>query len=169
MTTATPIEIKKDGLSQLQDGSWVLKVKVHPADMATWLMTAPMGTRYMAALVEIGDDEQPVTSASFKPEVPTAATESRRLSDMPRASQAGMLCGDARFRSYLRSVHKACIEEDPPEGTLLPQYAADMVIKKLFGITSKKQLDEPRNCADWDRMRADYQAWKDAPNAGAAA
>lgn len=43
---ALQVEVKKDGLSQLQDGSWVLKLKVHPTDMPPALLTAPMGTRY---------------------------------------------------------------------------------------------------------------------------
>ena len=53
-------ECKKDGLKQLQSGEWTLSLKVHANDAPAPLLTAPMGTRYMAAIVELNDDETPV-------------------------------------------------------------------------------------------------------------
>lgn len=57
---ALSLEVKKDGLTQLQSGNWKLTLTVSPTDMPEGILSAPMGTRYMAALVEVDDTEQPV-------------------------------------------------------------------------------------------------------------
>ncbi len=57
---AIQVEAKKHALRQQQDGCWIMTLRVHPNDMPEQIMKAAMGTRYMMALVEIGDDEQPL-------------------------------------------------------------------------------------------------------------
>jgi len=52
---ASHCEVKKHALRQTQDGIVVAFV-VHPSDVPASLQLAPLGTRYMLALVEIGED-----------------------------------------------------------------------------------------------------------------
>lgn len=95
--TDRPIEAKKDGLAQLQDGCWTLKLKVHLDDMPTWLMSAPMGTRLACAIVEIGDDEQPVPhEISPAKKAYAAKTEGEKA-----VTRAVMLCKDDAFQEWM--------------------------------------------------------------------
>lgn len=80
---AMQIEAKKDGLTQLQSGEWVLKLKLHAADIPAQLLTAAMGTRYMLAVVEIGDNEEPVQTVGKS-----------------YAQQAALCCKEPAFWEY---------------------------------------------------------------------
>ena len=57
---AVHCEAKKDRLAQGQSGDWRVTFTVATQDIPPALLAAPMGTRYVLALVEVGDDEQPV-------------------------------------------------------------------------------------------------------------
>lgn len=95
--TNRPIEAKKDGLAQLQDGCWKLILKVHLDDMPTWLMSAPMGTRLACAIVEIGDDEKPVPH-----EISPAKKAYQSKTEGEKAvTRAVMLCKDPMFQAWI--------------------------------------------------------------------
>ena len=97
MTDTIPIEAKKDGLAQLQDGCWKLTLKVHWEDMPTWLMSAPMGTRLACAIVEIGDDEKPVPH-----EISPAKKAYQSKTEGEKAvTRAVMLCKDETFINWI--------------------------------------------------------------------
>lgn len=144
MSTDQPIEVKKDGLRQMQDGTWKLSLTVHPNDMPTSLMTAPMGTRYGMALVEIGDDEQPVPSTtSRKPLEQKAETSKHRKPAGTRAEKARRMCGVATFQQFL--------------GTTGYEMTSDFV-KQKCGVTSKSTIDADKNAAmAWDRLFISYE------------
>jgi uncharacterized OB-fold protein len=55
---ATHCEAKKHAYRQTQDGV-VVSFVLHPQDMPEGLATAPLGTRYVLAFVELNDDETP--------------------------------------------------------------------------------------------------------------
>lgn len=59
-------EAKKHAYRQTQDGV-VVSFVLHPQEVPDGLATAALGTRYMLALVAIGDDEQPVAGAGARP------------------------------------------------------------------------------------------------------
>jgi hypothetical protein len=89
--SAVHFEAKKDGCTQRQSGDWVIRLTVQSLDLDQAVMRAAPGTRYMVALVEIGDDEQPVQQreehpASSKTPVPTAPP--RQGSPTPRPAGA---------------------------------------------------------------------------------
>lgn len=69
-------EAVKAAYRQTKDGL-VVSFVIHPNDMPNALAVAPLGTRYMLALAQIGDDEQPVSPADIpsttRKENPTAA------------------------------------------------------------------------------------------------
>ncbi len=118
----TPIEAKKDGLAQLQDGCWKLTLKVHLNDMPQWLMAAAMGTRLACAIVEIGDDEEPVPhELSPAKKAYAAKTEGEKA-----VTRAVMLCKDVEFIYWIRGLGV----ENTPRSYLLVQ----------CGIASRSEL-----------------------------
>ncbi len=114
---AIPIEAKKDGLAQLQDGCWKLTLKVHLDDMPTWLMSAPMGTRLACAIVEIGDDEQPVPH-----EISPAKKAYQSKTEGEKAvTRAVMLCKDTQFRAWVLNADGYEPDEDDARNLLLAE------------------------------------------------
>ena len=103
MTDATPIEAKKDGLAQLQDGCWKLTLKVHLNDMPQWLMAAAMGTRLACAIVEIGDDEEPVLHELS----PAKKAYQEKTEGEKAVTRAVMHCKDEAFRKWFMLVEDA--------------------------------------------------------------
>lgn len=139
VANAIPIEVKKDGLQQRQNGDWVLRVVIQAADMDPRLTNAAMGTRFQAALVEIGDDEQP--------------KEKSRLDwrDVQPAAQAGIRCAEPRFRDYLAVEHGI--------STNTTEEAAE-AIRKLCGVTSRASLGVNHKArALWFQIDSGYREW----------
>lgn len=145
---AMHFECKKDGLSQLQDGSWVLKIKVHPSDVPAALLTAPMGTRFVAALVEVADNETPV-SPEAQAERSKPVKERKRWGELPLSQQAAIRCNEPEFDTFMRgrfTVH--------PDATIAE------IVREACGILSRKELDEHNTAAlRWTRLDADYRFW----------
>lgn len=153
MSTITGIEVKKDGLRQCQDGTWKLSLTVHPNDMPTSLMSAAMGTRYMAALVEIGDDEQPVETKPLTDEQKATAREA--IDNMKpkggrRAREAGIACGDPQFARWLWD-RTYC------DGTISCSADAATRLRKHLGVASRADLDHNEPAGQrWDALYAQY-------------
>lgn len=131
-----PLEVKKDGLSQLQDGSWVLKLKVHPEDMHTALLQAPMGTRYMCAIVELADDETPKPHAEHR-----------------RSQQAALLCEDPRFRRFLLERYGSRESNQIRD----KEHAAKWV-RQICDVDSRSKLDGIA-AEKWDTLKGQYEVW----------
>lgn len=134
---AVNFEAKKDSLSQRQSGEWRLSFTVQAGDVPMELLTAQMGTRYMVALVEIGDDESPVEKPRDNP---------HKLSQ-----QSAMFCDEPRFAKFLSERHMGLY--DGFHG------AADS-IRKYCGVQSRSELDtNPEAAARWRNLKAEYEAW----------
>ncbi len=104
------IEVKKAFLRQNKDG-YTLGLILHPSDLPDGLMRAPVGTRFQVALVEIGDDEQPV--------VPRDVHVAKKL-----VAVAGEMCRVPEFQMWLRPdlVHSPeAIREDLASAELRDQ------------------------------------------------
>ena len=99
---AIPLEVKKDGLQQRQNGDWVLRFVVQAADMDQRLTSAPMGTRFQVALVEIGEDEMPITPQPAEPDRHSAGAKRMDWRELQPAAQAGIRCEDPVFWAFLR-------------------------------------------------------------------
>lgn len=125
---AIPLEVKKDGLTQRQDGSWIIKLRINPHDMVDEIARAPMGTRYMAALVEIGDNEEP--------------KQRKTWNEMTPAAQAGVRCGEPAFWEFLRVKSK---EE------------AEIEVRKRCEVQSRTEFSSnPRAAAAWETLDNDF-------------
>ena len=135
--SAIPLEVKKDGLQQRQNGDWVLRLVVQAADMDPRITNAAMGTRFQAALVEVGDDELPKQRTDWR--------------EVQPAAQAGIRCADEQFRKYLRSEHG--------ESASNPDEAAE-AIRKMCNIVSRSELSTNHKArALWHSIDSSYREW----------
>lgn len=138
---AIPIEVKKHAYRQTQDGI-VISFVMHPNDVSPELASAPLGTRYMAALVEMNDDNTPKAIIQKKHSL---------------AQQAGILCTDARFAKFLEEQHpdmvKACTEQDDT-------WTPEVVVRVLCGVKSRAEFDKDDGAAhQWRALKGAYDAW----------
>lgn len=102
-----------------QDGrGFVLSILIHPNDLHKDLITAPMGTRYMVAMVELADDGTAVA--------PKARSDGEKI-----LASAVMLCKNPRFCDWLKK--KRVIDEATEE-------KASNYIKQACGIESRSEL-----------------------------
>lgn len=132
--TTHQMEVKKDGLRQMQDGTWKLSLTVHPNDMPTELMADPMGKLYMAVLAPVQDNGEPEPK------------ERKPFGSLPRAQQAGMLCQDERFAKWLIGTHG--MPGDNPE----------QIVRDHCLVKSRADLDKGElAAAAWDRLVAAYR------------
>jgi hypothetical protein len=130
----------------------VIAFVVHPENMPDYVALAPLGSRVMITLTEIGDDEKPIEQP--KPEKPKQS-----WSSMSRAQQAGILCNDRNFANWLGYI------DYETHGTWVG-YAIGRVYAEC-GISSRSELDVTRDKADnWDSLVSRYrtatgqQAWR---------
>lgn len=158
---AIPLEVKKDGLQQRQNGDWVLRLVIQAADMDQRITSAPMGTRFMAALVEVGDDELP----KEKP-VPVATEvkadpvpkDRKNWRDLPPSQQAAMRCGEPVFVAFVREKHGAELASNGDE--------IASFVRAFCGVASRSELNTrhtPRTL--WHQLDSQYQAWRQTEGA----
>lgn len=150
------LEVKKDGLAQNQDGIWVLKLRVHPADMPIALMMAEMGTRYQAALVEVTDDDQIKT----QPEGKKKKGKDKTATDLVK--QSGALGADPWFARFLGDSKRDEIMR-LSAGQVAPNDIPSC-IRLLTGVSSRKEFaTDPAAAARWRALYGEYIAWKANP------
>lgn len=153
VTNAIPLEVKKDGLQQRQNGDWVLRLVVQAADMDPRLTNAAMGTRYQAALVEVGDDEEPKGRVDWST-IQSAAKSAKERMDwrgMQPTAQAGIRCADQRFRDFL-AVEHGFNTNDAEQ--------AAVVVRQLCGVESRKDLSIKHKARSlWHQLDTQYREW----------
>lgn len=151
-------EAKKHAYRQTQDGV-VISFVMHPGDVAATLATAPLGTRYVVALVEVSDDETPVSPEAQEQRTKTAK-DRRPWSSLPLSQQASIRCAEPAFWRYLYQC---------PDGSKSVIQSADEaaeVVREMCRIRSRKQLDASGEPADiWRRIDGDFQFWLKHPEA----
>lgn len=147
LRNAIPLEVKKDGLQQRQNGDWVLRLVIQAADMDARITTAAMGTRFVAAMVEVGDDE-----------LPKLAKPKANWQDVTPAAQAGIRCAEPMFQAFLREQHgygPSSAEDD-----------VAVFLRGLCGVQSRSELSSNHKArVIWHQLDQQYQAWKAAEHA----
>lgn len=156
VSASLQFESKKDGLSQLQDGSWVLKLKVHPSEIPAALLTAPMGTRFVSVLVEVSDDETPV-SPEAQEQRTKPAKDRRSWSSLPPSQQAAIRCTEPAFRKFVsEQTGMRDVSEDD----------AAAFVRNDCEVHSRAHLDaNTAATARWREIDADFQFWLKHPEA----
>ncbi len=136
---ALQVEAKKDSLRQHQDGTWKVTFTVSPTDMPAALLSAPPGTRYVVALVEVDGNEMPVQRAPRAVQKP-----SRRWDELSLPEQAGIRCQEARFAEFL--------------GVPLDKAAEEL--RRRLGVQSRGHLNTNPDAAErWKALDGQYQLW----------
>lgn len=166
--SALHCEAKKHAYRQTQDGV-VISFVLHPQEVPDGLATAALGTRYQLVVVEIGEDELPVTGEAPGPstlaaDFRTDASASRRgepvsrpkqaWNDMAPSKQAGVLCGDPLFWKFIRErgvdVHNA-------------ESAAGYVRARCF-ILSRGELNTNAQAEGyWRVLVSQFRVWQREP------
>lgn len=156
---AISFECKKDALQQRQSGDWKISFTVQGTDMDQRITRAPMGTRFVAVLVEINDQELPVTPAEKEsnrvtPQLssPHSAGAKRDWRDMQPAQQAGIRCGEPIFQAFLKETRPDVWREaaSPAE-----------CVRLICGVTSRVQLGTNQKARMiWHQLDEAFQAWR---------
>lgn len=121
----------KDGMS--------MKLIVHPNDLPRDLMIAPIGTRYVVALVQLNDADEPVDG-------PDALAGKRAV------ASAGMLSRNPNFRAYLKGKYH--LPEVPDEEDCIA------TLHDLLSIDSRAELATDEHAREvFNRIVADFQHW----------
>ena len=166
---AVHFEAKKTGFGQAQDG-WSLTLRIQDADVPGSVRDARKGTRYMVALVEVGDDELPVAGSS-NGKTPdfgsgnegstSSPAAKRRFNDMSRGQQAGVLYNDGRFQDWLDEHHGNAWSPiwEPDGGPYWTRSAvAAEIVREVCGVQSRARLDNETGPAEaWERLVAEYR------------
>lgn len=106
------------------------------------------GKRYMIALVEIGNDEQPTKTKPYKKENQVG----------PLCSLANRWCAEPQFWEFLTAVYTL------PNGLIVDSVeSAKKAVCILCGVTSRKELDTIPKAGSWfdTYIRRDYMTWKE--------
>lgn len=149
---AEHFEAKKHAYRQTQDGV-VISFVCHPNDVAKMLTLAPLGTRYMVAVEEIGDDEKPtggvtqlVESGDAHECVGSSPTAPRRkFYELPLSQQAAMRCNDTQFWKFIGRSN----END-----------AAQYVRNYCQVESRSKIGSTPISADrWTEMELDYQRY----------
>lgn len=135
-------EARKTSYRQTSQGV-VISFLLHPNETPDGLSLAPLGTRFMLAIVELADDETPAKPREKQP---------KSFHDMSPSQQAGMLCSDEAFQKFMMET-----------GGIKPEKVAD-AIRLLCGVTSRSAI-KPGTEAErrWMGIVSDYRAWQHEP------
>lgn len=162
---AISFECKKDALQQRQSGDWKISFTVQGVDMDERITRAAMGTRFVAVLVEIGDDELPQAAKETSTNsIPAPATprhdpksagakpEKRDWRDVQPAAQAGIRCSEPMFLAFLteRKGYRTANSDEAAEA-----------VRSFCGVHSRVELGT-RHAARmlWKQLDDEFQAWK---------
>ena len=102
-----------------------ITIAIHPNDVPRDLLADPIGSRYMAALVRMDDNEEIIPP-------PMQMTADRLV------QSAGMLCRQERFQRWL--VESGC-------GNEISEESAIKYLRRLLGISTRKQIGEEEQAA----------------------
>jgi len=126
-------EAKKHAYRQTQDGV-VVSFVLHPNEVPEGLATAALGTRYMLAVVEIGDDEQPKKPNRY-------------------VQQAGILSGDEAFRTFaIQTCPNIWAESDSDPAEFIRQYCE---VKSRADLAHDKHGQK-----EFEKMTARFESWR---------
>lgn len=163
-------EAKKHAYRQTQDGI-VVSFVVHPNDVSTAMAVAPLGTRYMVAFAEIGDDGLTITNGAtvagladringHEPDGndnrggnpskvvtagETAPKDRKPFASLPLSQQAALRCQDKSFQEFC--------------GVPSPDQAATHV--RLYCNVASRSDIRPSEASGlfWCELEGHYQSW----------
>lgn len=122
---STKVEVVKIGMRHTKDGH-VVSFAINPHDTPQELMADPLGQRYLAVLVRLDHQDQPV---------PSQENEDGKKAVM----LAGTLCRDQNFQEWLAITG----EIDEPSDS-----AASVWLRGRLNVVSRKELKTDKAARD---------------------
>ena len=169
MTNADHCEAKLHALRKTQDGV-VVSFVLHPNDIPDRLMLSNLGTRYMLAFAEIGDDEQPkrkdgdapdgrgvLSQKSQTPETRPRVESAPRgaFNDMPPVQQAGILSSDPMFWRFITEQFKTAVSDEE---------RAAVFVRSYCKVDSRSHIKTGTSAGTkWDDLVTRYRFWVREP------
>lgn len=149
-------EAKKHAYRQTQDGV-VVSFVLHPQEVPEGLAVAPLGARYVLALVELNDDETPKEASKPSAREPQPVTDkpragAKRWGDMQPAQQAGIRCGEPLFLAFLK-------EERPDDWHDASEDPAECV-RMICRVESRSLLNREEAAQRWQKLNDQFVAWE---------
>lgn len=165
---ALSFEAKKTGFGQAQDG-WSLTLRIQDIDVPDSVAKAKKGTRFMVVLVEIGDDEQPVsqrdnvaTPAVTPRSVSTPEPTGDEIKSKKSAAQiAGYLCTLPLFWKFLEEKFSDDWHRNGAGSGITKEQIAKECIYDICTVTSRTQLTDKN--IEWNALRIAFQLWENHP------
>lgn len=175
-------EAKKHAYRQTQDGV-VVSFVLHPQEVPDDLATAPLGTRYVLAMVELNDDETPVERSSTverpavnrevagsNPAAPAKSEDSttpararKSWHEMSPATQAGILCNDMSFQKFLSESYEERWRGFAME--VSPDDRAAAIVRTICGVQSRAEISGFANAEGrWINLVHNYRKWQIEPS-----
>ncbi len=160
-------EAKKHSYRQVQDGV-VVSFVLHPQEVPEGLAIAALGTRYMLALVEIGDDERPKEQPSDGKPKPAEAngSKSKTWHELKASQQSGILCNDPAFHKFLNEgvrIGRPGQQRAWSKPVNNTDDAAEAV-RNLCAVNSRADLDKNGTTGErWNEIARLYRAWMQEP------
>lgn len=145
-------EAKLHGFRRTQDGV-VISYVVHPEDVSASMATAILGTRYMIAFSEIGDDEKPISVREISPQT-TPFIEKvicKQFGELPLSQQSALRCNDTEFQHFLN---------DTKQGHKNPDWTPAAEVRFRCDVESRSEFDSNYDKGlMWRGIEEQFQAW----------
>jgi hypothetical protein len=127
---------------------WVIGFSVHPDEAPEALLDAPLGTRFMQVLFQIGDDEKPVpkidsSRAGAKPEIDDVVDFNAARKKHDPVAIAGRLCRTPFFQGWIlaEDLSRARVEgEEISYDIKKMEEMSASKLKDILGIDSRSEL-----------------------------
>ena len=148
-TITETVELMKVSFVQHPRDGHCITFSIDPQQFPEELLKAPLGTRFMGALVRIDETEQPVPK--------TTPVEKKKRQQNANVMRAAIVCGEVQFQRFLQRRYSKFWKGALGEGQ---RQAAD-ALRNILGVESRKDLafsDEA--LAAFDKIHAEYELWK---------
>lgn len=165
-------EAKKHAYRQTQDGI-VVSFVVHPSALPKELALADLGTRFMVAFAEIGDDEKPKQAPVAQERQSSAggtskdsgatpdgcAKPKRAFKDLLLSQQAALRCKDVPFQQFMNMQsgkrHGQSVAQEH-----MTEYLAIEAVRHFCGVKTRADLDSHDGAASaWRELHREYESW----------
>ena len=165
-----PIEVRKIAYRQSSKDGFVVTFAIHPNETHDLLASAPLGTRYVMALVELNDDETPkevvpnkpatisgpnATGPSPSPEAAGAIKERTPFNELPATTQAVLCCKDAPFQRYV--VEEKQFLEVPDD----QEKNAACYVRRTCDVNTRGALSTSKQAGRlWHDIYTEFLSWR---------
>ena len=144
---AVNFEAVKTSMSQSKQGT-ILRLALHPNEVPPSLHTDWVGSRYMVAMVKLGDDEQPVMS-----------DQQREVEKM--VASAGMLCRNDEFAEFLHQRGYMADNDYIDSSFGEREQVVTKTLRSALGVSSRSELKNNSEAREiFKGLTEEFTRWK---------